>query len=107
MVARDGHVVEKDLAVRGATDSRPLAGGMERLPCPAAARTHDERRALEPVQQVMLVLPDLVGGERLRGLRGRVALVEQGAAARAVVRRLRVQESALGAIDMAHGPSPV
>ena len=36
----------------------------------------------------------------------RVALLEQRAAARAVVRRLRVQEPALGAIDVAHRPSP-
>src|SRR5919202_795667 len=43
VLARDGDVVEEDLAVGGAADRRAVALGMEGLPRPAAARADDER----------------------------------------------------------------
>ena len=101
MVARDRDVVEEDLAVGRAPDARALAGGLEALPRPAAACAHDERRALDP-EVLVLDVADLLGREGLRRLRRLLAAREQRAAARAVVRRLRVLEAALLAVDDAH-----
>src|SRR5262249_12146903 len=97
MVPRDRHVIEEDLAVRGTADARALTRRLEALPRPAASGTHHERRPLEPLEQVVLVLADLVGGERLRRLVRAVPLLEQRSAARTVVRGLRVQKPALAA----------
>src|SRR4029453_10036354 len=44
--ARDGDVIEEDVAVRGAADRRALALRHEVLACAPAARADDERRAL-------------------------------------------------------------
>ena len=63
----------------------------------------DERRALEALERVVRVLADLLGGERLGRLVRGIALLEQRPAARAVVRRLRVLEATLRAVDVAHG----
>ena len=67
----------------------------------AAARADDERRPVDAeLRRELGLLADLLGGERLRRLAAASALREQRAAARAVVRRLRVLEAALRAVDV-------
>src|SRR5215208_771638 len=103
MVARDGDVVEEDVAVGRAADARAPRPGPERLAGAAAARADDERGPLEGLDGALAEIDDLLGRERLRRLgRRRLALLEQRAAARAVVRRLRVLEPALLAVDVRH-----
>ncbi len=46
--------------------------GVKRLPRPPAARAHDQRRPLEPVEQVVGELADLGGRVGLRRLRRRL-----------------------------------
>ena len=88
VLARDGDVVEEHVALGRAPDQRPLAGGEEALPRPAAARADDERRALaaEVLQRRRRILGDLLGRESHR-LLTRLAFLEARAAARAVVGR--------------------
>src|SRR5690348_3339130 len=100
VVAGDGDVVEEDLAVGRAADARPVAARPEALPRPAAARAHDERRPFEALDRVARELADLLGRERLRRLDVRLALLEQRAAARAVVGGFRVLEAALRAVNV-------
>ena len=73
-------------------------GGHEALPRPAAARAHDERRAFEPEVVVLERVADLLGREGLRRLRAPARPAQQRAAARAVIRGLRVLEAALLAV---------
>src|SRR5262249_32870158 len=47
MAARDGHVVEEDVAVGGAADRRPLTLELEDLTGAAAAGTDDQCRAFD------------------------------------------------------------
>src|SRR4029079_4455809 len=81
--------------------------GEEALPRPAAAGSHDERRAVAP--QVLLDAAGGVAGIVLgcvcHRLLARLALVEHRAAPGAEIRGLRILEPALGAIDVAHTPS--
>src|SRR5207244_2161123 len=101
-VARDGDVVEEDLAVGRAADPRALAARAEALARAPAAGAHDERGPVEPLDRRVRELADLVGREGLRRLRPALSLLEQRPAARAVVRGFRVLEPALAAIHMAH-----
>src|SRR5205823_8025644 len=61
------------------------------------------RRALDTLDREPCVVRELVRSERDGGLAAGLVLLEQRAAPRAVVRRLRVLVPALGAVDMAHG----
>src|SRR5205085_930481 len=74
----------------------------EALPRPAAARADDERRPFEAEVVVLCELRDLVGSECLGRLDSRLALLQERAAPRAVVRGLRVLEAALAAVDGCH-----
>src|SRR5215211_6868481 len=104
VLARHGDVVEEDVAIRRAADRRPLALRHEVLTGAAAAGADDERRALraEVLERHESPLLRLLGRVAHRRLRAGLVLHEQGAAARAVVRSLRVLEPALGAVHMPH-----
>src|SRR5205823_1414764 len=104
VLARDGHVVEEDLAVGRAADRRALALWMKRLARASAARADDERRPLDPqvLERRGRFVVDLVGRVLLRRLGAALVLHEQRAALRAVVRGLRVLEAALRAVDVTH-----
>src|SRR5262249_51636689 len=99
----DRDVVEEDVAVGRAPDRRLLALQDERLPRPATARAHDERRAVDPelLEVGLLLVVGLLGCECHRRLTVLVA-DEQRAAAGAVVRGLRVLEAAFRAVLVAH-----
>src|SRR6266545_4519562 len=101
--ARDGHVVEEDVAVRRAADRRPVARERERLPRAAAAAPHDERRPLDAdlLERGLPFLERLVGDEAHRRLTA-LLFREQRAALGAIVRRFRVLEAAFGTVDVAH-----
>src|SRR5439155_20867245 len=56
----------------------------------------------EPEVACLGAVGDLLRRERLRGLRRGLALLQQRAAAGAVVRGLRILEAALAAVDLGH-----
>src|SRR5438105_7338390 len=58
VVARDGDIVEEDLAVGGAADARAIGARSKALPRSAAAGAHDERRRLEPLDALPRALAD-------------------------------------------------
>src|SRR4051794_38922857 len=106
VVARDGDVVEEDVGVRPPADRHAVAVQREALADAPAAGADDERGALvgDHVADVdrhqLAGLVDAVrrgGGLALRRLLTRRAQV--GAAARAVVRALGVDEAALRAVE--------
>src|ERR687896_213698 len=103
----DGDVVEEDPTVGRASDRRALALGSERLALAAAAGADDERRPLHAhlLEGDRTLLGQLVRRERHGRVRSARVADEQRAAARAVVRGLRILEPALGAVDVAHSPS--
>src|SRR6476659_4034885 len=68
----------------------------------ATARAHDERRHFQAEVLMLQVVADFLWREGLRRLRRMLSLREERATARAVVRRLRVLEAALLAVDDAH-----
>src|SRR4051812_38963975 len=70
VVARDGDVVEEDLALRRPPDACALAARTEALPRPAAAGPDDERRALEAFDRIARELAYLLRGEGLRRFDG-------------------------------------
>ena len=102
VLARDGDVVEEDVALGRAADQRALAGGEEALPRPAAAGADDQRRPLaaEVLQRRLGIVGDLLGCEG-HGLLTRLAFLEARAAARAEVGGLRVLEATLATVDVA------
>src|SRR5438067_633769 len=106
VVARDGDVVEEDLALRRPPDACALAARAEALPRPAAAGPDDERRALEPFDGIARELADILRGKGLRRFHAGFTLLEQGAAARAVVCGLRVLEAALRAVNVTQALAP-
>src|SRR3954454_5247621 len=106
VVARDGDVVEEDVGVRAPADRHAVGVQREALADAAAAGADDERGALvgDDVADVdrheLAGLVDAVrggGGLARRRLLARRAQV--GAAARAVVRALGVDEAALRAVE--------
>src|SRR3954447_12884676 len=108
VVARDGDVVEENVRVGPAADRHAVGVQREALADPPAARADDERRALvghdvaDVDRHELAGLVDAVrrGGRlalRAGGLLTRRAQV--GAAARAVVRALGVDEAALRAVE--------
>src|SRR5262249_60495788 len=99
VVARDRDVVQEEVADRRTTAPRPLARGAHAIPRPAAARADDERRPVEAEVLVVEMLADVLGRVRLRRLARGLPLLQQGAAAGAVVGRLRILEAALTAVD--------
>src|SRR3954453_22470320 len=110
VVARDGDVVEEDVRVGAAADRHAVGVQREALADAPAARADDERGALvgDDVADVdryeLTGLVDAVrrgGGLARRGLLARRAQV--GAAARAVVRALGVDEAALRAVERHQG----
>src|SRR3954453_17627193 len=110
VVAGDGDVVEEDVRVRPAADRHAVGVQREALADAPAARADDERGALvgDDVPDVdrheLTGLVDAVrrgGGLARRGLLARRAQV--GAAARAVVRALGVDEAALRAVERHQG----
>src|SRR5829696_9042915 len=98
VVARHRDIVEEDVAVGGASDAGAVAARPECLAGAAAARADDERGPLEAVDGALGEVADVVGRQRLRRLDRRLALLDQSAAARAVVRGLRVLEPAFLAV---------
>src|SRR5262249_29283594 len=104
VLARDGDVVEEDAAVGRAADRRLVSLRREGLAGAAAAGADDERRPGDAeVAEALEQLVVLLGGEGLRLLDALgLALVQERAALRAVVRGLRVLEAALRAVDVAH-----
>src|SRR5439155_11901510 len=107
VVARDCDVVEEDVAVRRAADARALAAGPEALPRSAAARPDDERRSFEPLDGISRELADLLRRERLRRLHTRLAFLQQGTAARAVVRGFGSLQAAFRAVKLTQPLAPV
>src|SRR3954467_11880423 len=108
VVARDGDVVEEDVRVRAPPDRHAVGVQREALADAPAARPDDERRAgvghdVAAVDGTGLAgLVDAVGrGRRVAGLPAGAlaARREVGAAARAVVRALGVDEAALRAVE--------
>src|SRR5215211_7172923 len=104
VLARDGDVVEEDVAVGGAADRRAVSLRDEVLARAAASGADDERGALgaDVLERNQATLLRLLGRVAHRRLRPRLVLHEQGAAAGAVVRGLRVLEPALGAVHVPH-----
>src|SRR5207237_4959534 len=104
VLAGDGDVVEEDPAVGRAADRRLVGLGAERLPRPAAARANDERRTFdgEVLEDRVRRAVAVVWREGLSRLRSGLVLDEQRPAAGAVIRRLRILEAALLAVDMGH-----
>src|SRR5262249_7237441 len=101
VLSRHRHVVEEDAAVGRASDGR-LALEREHLPCAAAARPDDQRRAFDAeVLERLGWLVALLRGEGLGRLRPALVPDEQGAAARAVIGGFRILEAALLAVDVA------
>ena len=98
MPPRDGDVVEEDVAVGGAADQRSRAFGGKRFAGPPSARADDERGTAGVTGGVPL-LGELVRCEAQRRLAVLVA-AQIRPAARAVVRRLGILETALRAVDM-------
>src|SRR5262249_25996642 len=105
VLTRDGHVVEEDVVVRRAADGRPLSLRNEMLAGAAAARADDQSRAVaRDLVECAVLVRDLLGRGRRRRLAPRLVDNEERAALRAVVRRLRVLEAALRAVDEAQWP---
>src|SRR5262249_50692098 len=104
MLARDGDVVEEDVAVRRAADRGPVAARDEVLPRAPAARADDERRSLglEVVQRDRRLVAVVLRREAHRRLAAGLALDEQGAALGAVIGGFRVLEATFRAVDVAH-----
>src|SRR3954465_1038699 len=111
MIARDGHVVEKDLGVRRAPDRQSLALEGERPPdAPAAGADHERAGGGRDVADVdRLELAGLLVDHVRRGRRLLLARLlprtDVRAAALAVVRPRRDDEPALGAVT-GQGPDP-
>src|SRR5439155_20767178 len=103
--AGDRDVVEEDLALGRAADERLSLGRVKCLSRDASARANDEDRAARGRDRGVLVLTFYLGIDAHRGLGARFRC-EDCAAARAVVRRRRAQEAALGAIDVRSHASP-
>src|SRR6266540_3741836 len=76
----------------------------ERLPRPAAARAHNERRTLDAKvgQRDRVVLGELLRREGHRRVRARLIVDQQRPALGAVVGRFRILETALGTVDVTH-----
>src|SRR4051812_39317694 len=104
VVAGHGHVVQEDLGVGAAADSHALAGHVERLPRPAAARADHQRGPLarDLFEVDGLELPSLVYLVDLGGVAAALALLrltEEGAALLAVVGALGLDEAAPRAVQ--------
>src|SRR4051812_5694030 len=107
VVARHGDVVEEDVGVRPAADRHAVGVQREALADAPAARPDDERGALVGDDVADVDRHELTGlvdavrrGRRLALRAGRLLTrrAEVGAAARAVVRALGVDEAALRAV---------
>src|SRR5206468_2442540 len=97
MAARDGDVVEEDVAVGGPAHGGALALELEDLSGAAAARPDDERRPLHAFHARARLLCEALGRVAERRLRLAWLALEHRAATGAVVRGLRVLEAAFGA----------
>src|SRR5271166_170455 len=110
MVARYGHVVEKDLRVRPPPDAHPLAVYREALAHAPAPRADHERGTargdlVELHRHELAGLIDPVGGRHR--LAAALGARQQRAAALTVVGSLAVDEAALGAVQgHDRGPLP-
>ena len=107
MAARDGHVVEEDLALGRPAERGAVVLEGERLSRAAAAGAHDERWTFdaEVGERDGVVLRGLLGRERHGRVRPRLVMDEERSALGTVVGRLLILEAAFGTVDC-HGALP-